>query len=141
MERAILGSCLFWEDGKWADEMLKLLQPDDFALDAHRRIYLAIAEMRKEGLAVDHLLLIRRLGTAEMRWIGILPHTYIASLTEGLPRWKTPPAQYTAIVKEKANLRRIIGACDAAVERCVNSDSAAEIVTELGVALRGIKKK
>lgn len=142
MERAVLGTALFWEDGAWIDEAARLLELDDFSLASHQRIFAAMLAMRKEGLAIDSLLLVRRLGTGGMNAIGSTPHAYIADLTSGLPRWKTPPAHYVAVLKEKTRLRKILAVCaEATAKALAQLEPAHDIVTAMGIALKGIKKK
>ena len=132
-ERAILGAIML--DNEALDEAKDLL-PDDYALDSHRRIFLAMGELRAAGRTVDIVTLPNHLG--DPKDIGGV--AYLASLTEGLPR-RPVIAEYIRIVKEKAKLRRIIGGCEVAIKACMAQEtSASEIVGKLGTDLSGIRK-
>ena len=65
---------------------------------------------------------------------------YLASLTEGLPR-RPSIKDYICIVKEKRNLRVVIGQCQEAIAKAeAQSTTASDIVKSLGIGLKGIKK-
>lgn len=136
-ERTVLGAVLL--EGRIPAEVKGLL-PDDFSLDSHRRIFLRMSELQDGGHAVD----IVTLSEIIMRYkdaIAPTPVAYLASLTEGLPR-RPVIGEYVAIVKEKAKLRRIWKACEAAIEKCkAQALGSGEIVSELGVDLKGLSRK
>ncbi len=116
------------------------LQPDDFSLDSHRRIFLRMTELMNENHAVDIVTLSEKLFFYKER-DSIGGVAYLASLTEGLPR-RPRIKEYIAIIKEKAKLRRIMLVCSAAIAQAADqSTTASDIVEQLGIGVRGIKEK
>ena len=131
IERAILGSCLL--DQKHVDSARVLLRPADFHLDSHRRIFSAISSLDDADGKVDLITVTEALNRRkELNGIGGV--SYLAGLTEGLPR-RPSIEDYVAIVKEKSKRRKLIqmaeqitaGAMDVAdnslsiVSRCQDS--------------------
>jgi len=140
-EKAILGAVLL---DNAAHAEASTLAADDFSLDSHRRIFSRMTELMAERGSVDIVTLANCLAghkdndTREIETVGGV--AYLASLTEGLPR-RPVIGEYIRIVKEKAALRRIIGVCEQATARATSQcESAAEIVTWMGLSLKGIKK-
>lgn len=148
-ETAILGAILL------DNAAYPKLEPDDFSLESHRKIYLRIGEMLETKQTVDLVTLSNYLAgktysggldgerkpivLRELDDVGGM--AYLASLTEGLPR-RPVIDEYVEILKEKARLRRIIAACEKASNQCrEQGKSAAEIVEQLGVDLKGIRRK
>jgi replicative DNA helicase len=132
-EKAILGSIMLDNTVNLAE-----IEEGDFALDSHRRIFGAMNALMEAGNPVDIVTLKDRMGEHVKEIGGV---AYLACLTEGLPRLPRVSV-YIAIVKEKANLRRIWEGCEAAIKECKEqSHTSAEIVKQLGVALRGIRRK
>ena len=101
-ERTILGAIL--SDNAALDQCN--LQPEDFSLDSHTRIYRAMLKMNGAGEAVDTTTLINRLED-EKNLSAIGGRAYIFSLTENLPR-RLSIVDYVRIVKEKAQLRQML---------------------------------
>ncbi len=135
-ESTILGAILL--DNAAHTEAAEKLESDDFSLDSHRRIFLCMTELMNGQRAVDIVTLSNQLGENGCKEIGGV--AYFAGLTEGLPRLPRV-SEYIAIVQEKAKLRRIMGACVEAIRTAEEQQvPAAEIVSQLGVALKGIKK-
>lgn len=112
-ERTILGAILL-ENQNLADASLRLL-PDDFSLDSHRRIFTCMTELISRRRAVDIVTLAHEL-TRQKEIESIGGVTYLASLTEGLPR-RLMIADYVEIVKDKSVLRRVITTCSDAIAR------------------------
>jgi replicative DNA helicase len=131
-EKAILGSIMLDNAVNLAE-----IEPSDFFLESHRRIFCAMDALMKADKPVDIVMLKEQMGERVKDIGGV---AYLASLTEGLPRLPRV-SEYMAIVKEKAKLRKIWSACEAAINACKEQDQpAGEIVTQLGVALKGIRK-
>ena len=140
-EVTILGAILI--DNAFYAEATATLKDEDFSLDSHKRIFLRMTELMESNHAVDIVTLAESMSKheigkpSEIAQVGGV--AYLASLTEGLPR-RPVIKEYIAIVKEKAKLRRIMLACQAASHKAeTESYSASVIVTALGVDLRGIK--
>jgi len=131
-EKAILGAMMLDNAVNLAE-----VEADYFSLDSNRRIWLAMDALMEAGKPVDIVTLKEQMGEGVKEIGGV---AYLASLTEGLPRLPRV-AEYIAIVQEKAKRRRIMGACVEAIKLCQDQHvAAAEIVGQLGVALKGIKK-
>lgn len=102
-EQFVLGSVLLNSD--LADTVLAIL-PEDFSLEKHRRIFARMQDLRARGEAIDRVTIaneLRRQGQLE----SVDGFSYLVSLDEGLPSVSNLDS-YIRIVREKANLRRII---------------------------------
>lgn len=129
-ERTILGAVLL--EGRIPEEAKGLLA-EEFGLAAHQKLWAGMMQLA----TVDSVTLMESLKQDGCKEVG--GYAYIASLTDGLPR-SPAIAEYVAIVKEKAKLRRIWAACEQAIGKCKDqSFHSAQIVEQLGVALKGIR--
>lgn len=124
-EKTILGAILL--DNQAFNEAAERLEPEDFSLDSHRRIFLRMADLMDANQAVDIVTLANELARMkEVESIGGV--AYLASLTEGLPR-RPVIDNYIRIVKDKSALRRIMGICSLAIARAAEqSESALEVL-------------
>jgi len=112
-ERTILGAILL--DNMAHAEAAEKLEPEDFSLDSHRRIYLRMSELMDSQRAVDIVTLANELSRfKEVESVGGV--AYLASLTEGLPR-RPVIEEYIRIVKDKSLLRKLMGICSLAIAR------------------------
>src|SRR4051812_3483393 len=107
-ERSTLGGVLIKPAA--FDEMATLLTADDFFFPAHREIFEAMLEIEKRRQPIDPI----GLGD-ELKIRGALPRleggeSYLMTLASSVPTAENI-AHYVRIVKEKATLRRLIGAC------------------------------
>ena len=141
-ERTILGAILL--DNYAHAEAAEKLEPDDFSLDSHRRIFQRMGELVDSSRAVDIVTLSEELARyKEVESIGGV--AYLASLTEGLPR-KPIIEEYIRIVKDKSLLRRLMLICSAAIARANEQrDSALDVLNAaeqelLTVSERGVGK-
>jgi replicative DNA helicase len=124
-ERTILGAILL--DNTACNEAAESLRPDDFYLDAHRRIFSRMMELSERGAAIDIITLTEELGRKkEVESVGGV--AYISSLIDGVPH-QPSIEQYIKIVKDKSLLRNLIHASNNAIARALEqSDTAAEII-------------
>ncbi len=124
-ERSILGAILL--DPFAYNEAAEALHPDDFFLDSHRRVFARMMELTEESRALDLITLADALGrNKELEAVGGV--AYLSSLTEGVPR-RDSIVPHIRIVKDKALLRGIIHAANAAIARALDQgDSAAEVL-------------
>jgi replicative DNA helicase len=125
-ERSILGAILL--DNPSAEETYGLPE-EAFSLDSHRRIMRAIRDMLGAGIPVDITTLPERLDQRkETQAVGGV--SYLASLTEGLPR-RPSIAAYVRIVREKWMLRQIINVCQRTIVNAEDQgeDDPSDIVT------------
>ena len=137
-EKTILGAVLL--DNAAHAEAAERLEPDDFSLDSHRRIYLRMSELRDSGRAIDIVTLAEELGRyKEVEAVGGV--AYLASLTEGLPR-RPVIEEYIRIVKDKSLLRRLMGICSQAIARAADqSETALEVLGDAEARLLEVSEK
>jgi replicative DNA helicase len=124
-ERSILGAILL-DNFSYTQASSENLQADDFSLDSHRRIYGRITELADSGRPVDLVTLAEELSRRkEVEAIGGV--AYLSSLTDGLPH-RPNIEQYVRIVKDKALLRGLIFASNAAIARAMDEAEPAQDV-------------
>jgi replicative DNA helicase len=107
-ERSALGGVLVKPSA--IDELLTGLAADDFFLPSHREIFEAMLALDKRRQPIDVISLADELKTR-----GALPRleggeSYLVTLAQGVPTAENID-HYIRLVKEKATLRRLIGAC------------------------------
>ena len=103
-ERFVLGSILL-NDSLFI-QAAGDLQPDDFSLEKHRRIFSRMAELHERGERVDRVTVANELlRYNELESCDGL--SYLVSLDDGLPQILNLDG-YIRIVRDKASLRRII---------------------------------
>ncbi len=124
-EKTILGAILL--DNAAHSEAAEKLEPDDFSLDSHRRIFLRMTDLMNEQRAVDIVTLANELARMkEVEAVGGV--AYLASLTEGLPL-RPVIEDYIRIVKDKSLLRRLMLICSTAIARAADqSETALEVL-------------
>lgn len=134
-ERTILGSilleCSCAERPEWIKQwnIATALDPDDFMLDSHRRIFLRMDDLIEAGSQVDIVTLSEELAKhKEVEIIGGV--AYLSSLTEGLPR-RPRILDYVKIVKAKSLKRKLIFACSAALESAYDGTPGLEVIEKL----------
>ena len=120
-EKTILGAILL--DNAAHAEAAEKLEPEDFSLDSHRRIFLRMSQLMDEQRAVDIVTLANELSRfKEVESVGGV--AYLASLTEGLPR-RPVIEEYIRIVKDKSLLRKLMGICSLAIARAAEQGEPA----------------
>jgi replicative DNA helicase len=120
-EKTILGAILL--DNAAHAEAAEKLEPEDFSLDSHRRIFLRMSQLMDEQRAVDIVTLANELSRfKEVESVGGV--AYLASLTEGLPR-RPVIEEYIRIVKDKSLLRKLMGICSLAIARAAEQGESA----------------
>ena len=124
-ERFVLGSILL-NDSLYIQAAGEL-QPDDFSLEKHRRIFSRMGELAERGERIDRVTVaneLMRFGELES-CDGL---SYLVSLDDGLPQTINIDG-YIRIVKDKAVLRRIIFASQHLMNRClIGEEDADEIL-------------
>ena len=132
-ERVLLAAVLI-DNSAW--DLVATLAIDDWTLDSHRRIRMAIKRLMgaERPVAVDQLTLSNELTrTHEIEAVG--GWSYIADLDKDVPR-RPAVEEYVAIVREKARLRRLMTACSEAGARAADqSESSLEIASSLQTAV------
>ena len=114
-ERLILGAILTDENAYI--QVAGTLQPEDFSLEKHRRLFARMGELHERGEKIDRITL-----TNELMKQGQLESVdgfgYIVSLDDGLPQIFNLGG-YVHIVKDKATLRRLIFTSQGLIDRCL----------------------
>jgi len=114
-ERFVLGSIML--DDSFYIQAAGELEPDDFSLDKHRRIFRRMAELQERGEKIDRITIANELMKFnELEACDGI--TYLVSLDDGLPQIPNLDA-YIRIVKDKAVLRRIIFASQHMMNRAL----------------------
>jgi replicative DNA helicase len=114
-EKFVLGSILL--DDTLYIQAAGTLEPDDFSLEKHRRIFKRMGELQDRGEKIDRITVANEL----MRFNELEACdglTYLVSLDDGLPQIPNLDS-YIRIVKDKAVLRRIIFASQHMMNRCL----------------------
>jgi len=125
-ERSVLGAVLL--DNDCLPQAAQSLRAEDFYLDSHRRIYGRMLELNETGRPIDLVTLTEELGRRkEVESVGGV--AYISSLTEGLPR-RENIEHYVKIVKDKALLRALVHAANAAISRALDQADATEEILD-----------
>ncbi len=135
-ERYVLGSILL--DDTLFIQVAAVLEPDDFSLEKHRRIYRRMAALNDRAERIDRVTLAEELMKRnELESCDGL--SYLVSLDDGLPQIQNLDG-YVRIVKDKSLLRRVIFASQNLINRCLAAEeepqdilaSAEEILLKLG---------
>jgi replicative DNA helicase len=114
-ERFVLGSIML--DDSLYIQAAGELEPDDFSLDKHRRIFRRMGELQERGESIDRITIANELMKFnELEACDGI--TYLVSLDDGLPQIPNLDA-YIRIVKDKAVLRRIIFASQHMMNRAL----------------------
>ena len=124
-ERSILGAILL--DNSLYDQAAEHLTPDDFSLDAHRRVYSRMRDLQESGRPVDMITLVEELDRRkEVEAIGGV--AYLSSLIDGVPE-RPSIEHYVRIVRNKALLRGLINVAQSAIAEAIDhSDEAEEVL-------------
>jgi replicative DNA helicase len=137
-ERSILGAILL--DNFSYNEAAEHLHPEDFSLDSHRRIYSRMVELAESSRPIDMITLVEELDRRkELGSIGDVG--YISSLVDGVPD-RPSIEHYIKIVRDKALLRGLIHAANAAISRASDQgDAAEEILNDAEAAIFQLAEK
>ncbi len=126
-EKLILGSLIL--DHAAHTEVFSLLQPEDFTLEWHRRIYGAMKVMDAAGETIDRVTIARRLDDLkQLKSIGGL--AYLVSLDDGLPQFPHLDS-YVEIIREKSAQRKIIVLAQHLMTRSLSTDADAGTLVAL----------
>src|SRR5215469_1190610 len=112
-ERFVLGSILL--DDSFYIQAAGTLEPDDFSLEKHRRIFRRMGDLNERGEKIDRVTVANELMKfGELEACDGL--SYLVSLDDGLPQIPNLDS-YIRIVKDKSVLRRIIFTSQAMIDR------------------------
>jgi hypothetical protein len=127
VERSILGAILL--DNSLYDQAAEHLTPNDFSLDAHRRVYSRIRDLQGSGRPVDMITLVEELDRhKELEAIGGV--AYLSSLIDGLPE-RLSIAHYVQMVRQAAGARAIAHGTDEISELARKGTSIPELRSHL----------
>ena len=105
-ERSVLGSML--RENIVINDVLQLLQAENFYLDAHQKIFQSISDIYNNGHPVDLVILAERLKSLkQLEDIG--SYAYLAELWDAAPT-AANAEYYAKIVRDKAISRNLIHA-------------------------------
>lgn len=128
-ERSVLGAIIV--DNKAFDLAVNEIDDGSFFRDAHRRLFLRMADLRARGDAIDFVTLKEELQKhGDLDEVG--GPAYVAGLADGVPR-ATNVVYYARIVKEKAKLRAIIYATNKALAQAYEADDDAASIADAHV--------
>ena len=114
-ERFVLGSILL-NDSVYL-QVAGVLEPDDFSLEKHRRIFGRMKDLYDRGSRIDRVTLADELmKQGQLESVDGL--SYLISLDEGLPELANLEG-YIRIVKDKSTLRKLIFSAQATINRCL----------------------
>jgi replicative DNA helicase len=124
-ERFVLGSILL--DDNLYIQAAGGLEPDDFSLEKHRRIFRRMGDLNERGEHIDRITVAN-----ELMKFGELEScdglSYLVSLDDGLPQIPNLDS-YVRLVKDRALLRRIIFASQHMINRAmIGEESPDEIL-------------
>lgn len=114
-ERFVLGAILL--DDTYFVQVAGSLDPDDFSLEKHRRIFQRMMDLNQRGEKVDRVTLANELmRQGQLESVDGL--SYLVELDNGLPQIFSIES-YIRIVKDKSVLRRIIYTSEMLMKRAL----------------------
>jgi replicative DNA helicase len=137
-ERSILGAILL--DNHAFNDAAEHLRPEDFSIDAHRRIYARMMELSESSRPIDTITLVEELDQKkDLQAIGDV--AYISSLLDGVPD-RPSIEHYVRIVRDKAILRGLIGVANTAIAKASEqADPADEILNAAEADIFALSEK
>ncbi len=137
-ERSILGAILL--DNLSYNQAAEHLKAEDFSLDSHRRIYSRMVDLAETSRPIDLITLTAELDRhKELQPVGDIG--YVSGLLDGVPD-RPSIEHYVKIVRDKALLRGLIHAANAAISRAADqSDPAEEILNDAEAAIFQLSEK
>lgn len=124
-EQSVIGALIV--DYKCMEDLAAVLRPEHFYVDKYGRIYDVISEMYATSKPIDFVTVLNQVVAA-----GIYEEAEAKALLYDMASSVTSVKNATAhakIIVEKANLRRLIAACDQITEACYSgSDEVQEIL-------------
>lgn len=114
-ERFVLGSILL-DDSAYV-QVAAVLEPDDFSLEKHRRIFRRMGEIHARGERIDRVTVANEL-MKHNQLESCDGLSYLVSLDDGLPQLYNLDS-YVRIVKDKSLLRQMIFASQKVIDRCL----------------------
>jgi len=137
-EKAILGAVLL--ENQRFNEAAEYLKPEDFSIDAHRRIYARMMDLFDSSRPIDIVTLVEELDQKkDLQAIGDVG--YVSSLLDGVPD-RPSIEHYVRIVRDKAILRGLIGVAQSAIAKASEqAEPADEILNDAEAAVFALSEK
>jgi replicative DNA helicase len=137
-ERSILGAILL--DNFAYNQAAEHLRTEDFSLDSHRRIYSRMVDLAESSRPIDMITLVEELDQhKDLQAVGDV--AYVSSLVEGVPD-RPSIEHYVKIVRDKALLRGLISAANAAIARASEqAESAEDVLSDAEAAIFQLSEK
>ncbi|MFQ5847454.1 MAG: replicative DNA helicase [Candidatus Methylomirabilales bacterium] len=126
-ETAVLGAILLDRDA--LVKAFEVLRPDHFYREAHRKIFAACQELFERNEPVDLITLANEL-TRRHQLEEMGGSQYLVSLAEAVPT-AANVVYHASIVRGKALLRELIGACTSIVSSCYEDTEPTETVLDV----------
>ena len=124
-ERFVLGSVLLNQDVYF--QVAGAIEPEDFSLEKHRRIFSRMKDLYARGEKIDRLTIANEL-MKQGQLESVDGFSYLVSLDEGLLQIANLDS-YIRIVKDKATLRKLIFSAQKVIDRClIGEDEPDEIL-------------
>lgn len=134
-ERSVLGAVMV--DNARLVDALEVVRPDDFFRVAHRTIFAAMIRMGEVQQAID-LVTLREILSKTGHIDDVGGASYLAALGDGMPRGANVK-HYAGIVRDKADLRRLIDGSNRMLRRAYEAeDDAATILAEAERTIIGL---
>jgi replicative DNA helicase len=106
-ERSVLGSCL--RDNNVIDDLVQVIRPDNFYLDAHQKIFQTMLTLREDRSHPVDLVTLAELLKQQKMIEEIGGYKYLAELWDAAPT-AANAVYYAKIVRDKALVRQLIHA-------------------------------
>jgi replicative DNA helicase len=113
--RFVLGAILL-DDSNFV-QVAGHLDPEDFSLEKHKRIFLRMHDLAERGERIDRITVANEL-MKQNQLESVDGLSYLVSLDDGLPQIFALDS-YVKIVKDKSTLRRIVFASQKLIHRCI----------------------
>lgn len=108
-EQSVLGSILI--DPECFNDVVNIITSEDFYMEAHREIYLAMQDLYLKSRTIDVVTLIDTLVKLGVYSDDESSKRYIKLIAEVVPS-ASNVRDYAGIVKDKSTLRKLISACE-----------------------------
>lgn len=123
-ERAVLGAILL-DNAAWGHVSV-ILSPGDFFFDSHRHIFACMIALGESRRPIDLITLSEEMQrTGELEGVG--GSTYLASLTDGLPRISNV-GHHARIVRDKSILRRFVREGEAISQAALEQNASIKLI-------------
>src|SRR5215831_12852792 len=125
-ERAILGAVLL--DNSVISQAIELLDPEDFYVPSHRRIFVGMVALFERGAEINPILIGEEL-KKENALEAVGGVSFITNLTYGLPH-STNIAHYAKVVRGKSMLRQLVKTSNKITQEALAEEDEPEIILD-----------